>query len=435
MLRASLTATLMAALMIPAAGVALPQNPPYFPYPAREDITVEDCIPGAIAYLKNPYRGNLVLPGERVLIVTDRSVDPMSAEAFYVAAWRLGAKSVDVLTLQGRLDITDPKDVTVEQVLKDWWPQWVWDAAAAADRVLGLTFLDRVHVMHSLPGIVKEWEIENNTKFNMLWFVQNRERLATSARFPWEIQNAIVEKMYETLKGVKNLRMTDPNGTDLTWTFDDVTWPRYLAAFGDRPSSHAPRMHLASPPNMRGVFVSTKTHPGMIPRLEMRIEGGRIVELTGGGSLGDHMREAFEKYKDIHYPGFPGPGINWVEYVAWGWNPWIAPVSNAADLAWTGKFWGEELDQRAGTVHMGFGTSYGAQNYNFTLEHGIPVNHYDLYLMRPTLTADGKVLIDAGHLTLLDDPEIRAMAAKYGDPDEILRERWHPDQDPRYRDR
>lgn len=41
---------------------------------------------------------------------------------------------------------------------------------------------------------------------------------------------------------------------------------------------------------------------------------------------------------------------------------------------------------------------------------------------------DGKQfrMIDKGHLTLLDDPEIRKIAAKYGDPDEILKEKWIP---------
>jgi hypothetical protein len=43
-------------------------------------------------------------------------------------------------------------------------------------------------------------------------------------------------------------------------------------------------------------------------------------------------------------------------------------------------------------------------------------------------TEDGKTikLIDKGHLTTLDDPEIRNLAARYGNPDEVLREAWIP---------
>ena len=46
-----------------------------------------------------------------------------------------------------------------------------------------------------------------------------------------------------------------------------------------------------------------------------------------------------------------------------------------------------------------------------------------------TITAaDGQQvkLLDKGRLTTLDDPEIRRIAQKYGDPDELLREDWIP---------
>ena len=35
-------------------------------------------------------------------------------------------------------------------------------------------------------------------------------------------------------------------------------------------------------------------------------------------------------------------------------------------------------------------------------------------------------MIDKGRLAALDDPEVRALAAKYGDPDELLREDFIP---------
>ena len=35
-------------------------------------------------------------------------------------------------------------------------------------------------------------------------------------------------------------------------------------------------------------------------------------------------------------------------------------------------------------------------------------------------------MIEKGHLTALDDPEIRKLAAQYGDPDELLQEAWVP---------
>ena len=35
-------------------------------------------------------------------------------------------------------------------------------------------------------------------------------------------------------------------------------------------------------------------------------------------------------------------------------------------------------------------------------------------------------VIDKGHLTALDDPQVRDLAAKYGDPDRILAAEWSP---------
>ncbi|MFT5350048.1 MAG: hypothetical protein ACI9MF_000863, partial [Gammaproteobacteria bacterium] len=69
----------------------------------------------------------------------------------------------------------------------------------------------------------------------------------------------------------------------------------------------------------------------------------------------------------------------------------------------------------------------------FAEEHGYPHHHKDFVLFRPTLIVDGEVIIDKGHLLALDDPEIRAIAAKYGDPDTLLKQTWHADQDPRFK--
>ena len=35
-------------------------------------------------------------------------------------------------------------------------------------------------------------------------------------------------------------------------------------------------------------------------------------------------------------------------------------------------------------------------------------------------------VIDKGHLTVLDEPEVRSLASRYGNPDELLKEIWIP---------
>ena len=125
-------------------------GPPLYPYPAPQDITLEDIIPAAMDNLKQPGYVPGMQPGEKVLIISDRSVDPLTAEAFYVAAWRLGAGQVDTIMLQGRLDVTDPTELVREIFEKNPWPQWIWDAAAGYDRVVPLSFINPVNLMDAV---------------------------------------------------------------------------------------------------------------------------------------------------------------------------------------------------------------------------------------------------------------------------------------------
>jgi hypothetical protein len=57
--------------------------------------------------------------------------------------------------------------------------------------------------------------------------------------------------------------------------------------------------------------------------------------------------------------------------------------------------------------------------------------HLHVHLLFPTVTVRTKAgehltVIEQGRLTALDDPEVRELARKHGDPDELLRENWIP---------
>ena len=65
------------------------------------------------------------------------------------------------------------------------------------------------------------------------------------------------------------------------------------------------------------------------------------------------------------------------------------------------------------------------------IEAGIPWAHVHIHTIFNTLvgiTGNGEKLtvIDKGHLTALNNAGVRAMAKKYGDPDELLSEAWVP---------
>ncbi len=75
------------------------------------------------------------------------------------------------------------------------------------------------------------------------------------------------------------------------------------------------------------------------------------------------------------------------------------------------------MTQVKGIIHASVGAALETPKHKF-------IRHFEL--MSPTLVADGKVVIREGHLTSLDDPEVRHIAQKRGEPDEILLEDWMP---------
>jgi hypothetical protein len=80
---------------------------------------------------------------------------------------------------------------------------------------------------------------------------------------------------------------------------------------------------------------------------------------------------------------------------------------------------------------MGFGTLWRSAEEKWAGENGILYGHLHIHLLFATFTITTKsgkeyTIIRNGRLTALDDPEVRELAKKYGDPDELLHEDWIP---------
>ena len=94
--------------------------------------------------------------------------------------------------------------------------------------------------------------------------------------------------------------------------------------------------------------------------------------------------------------------------------------------------------QKSGVIHWGIGILGVGQGepgreelVKFAQEENLHLSHLHIHTYFNTVEMeleDGQkiLLIDKGRLTALDDPEIRRIAAKYGDPDELLKELWIP---------
>jgi leucyl aminopeptidase (aminopeptidase T) len=226
------------------------------------------------------------------------------------------------------------------------------------------------------------------------------------AKFPNEVFWAIAKKVYSTIRNGKKVRVTSENGTDLS---------------GDVHPLHVTGLSrdIDPAPGLPGAF---NVWPG--GNCETHLEGdinGRIVydQLDGFGRLREpviltvehHWVTKIEGQKDavewLSKKAFEIKNANYFAETSTGLNP-KARIRRALK---EGSF---ELSRRAGTVHFGIGKST-------TLGGRIWADfHWDGLLFYPNYYVDDFCLIDRGHLTVLDDPEIRSLASKYGDPDKIL---------------
>ena len=166
--------------------------------------------------------------------------------------------------------------------------------------------------------------------------------------------------------------------------------------------------HVVVPEEANGVIAGTVGHMGgVIPHLTLTIKKGQVVKVEGGGLQGYLMNDIRERFKDVHLPYLPDPGWLYVFQLSMPVNP-----KNGARL-----------------IVWGFGAEiYIPDTEKYAAEHHIPITH-DFHLDNAFPTYEATVtggkkenLIEKGHLMLLDNPEVRAIASKYGDPDAILSE-------------
>ena len=410
--------------------------------PDRYKVTsVEQLLPGTRYYLEH---GTKVKKGEQVLIVDDsRTGDPLITEAWARAARERGA-IVDVVTLDLTSHRVNPEAGPMGSEPTSWWPTWLDNAIMKADATLVLAPININHGIRR-QTVEEKW---NRGRIGLPGNIYTREQLAFTkwTTYPAELDVALQRKLYEQTDvegGAKVIRITNQLGTDVTFTEDvDRNWIRQHFAY-DLNRIEVPLTHrmeymfihnkispgLSKKPDARGVIVTTSLPTGPTSPLKLFIENGQIVRVEGEGKTAVEWRDGIEKYKDVDY-GFPhGKGVAWVEGVYFGTNPKVIRPdffnSKYFEQQGSYNYWWCEI-KRSGFVHIGFGKGWSGLD---GMKEDLPTWHSDIFLPYPTVYVNGKKIVESGHLMLLDDPEIRRIAAKYGDADELLREEYVPDYD------
>jgi len=279
--------------------------------------------------------------------------------------------------------------------------------------------------------------------------------------YPGDVWRLVEERTIEPLGWIDRLEITDPEGTHLVCDLtEDMAerWARgvyqqgHLYMFPNQATGRFPYSVVEYPafqkkwnprsptPRPNGVIAGTANHAGHFPRVEVHLKDGYIREVKGGGVYGDAWREFlnYPKINELTYPYHDRPGY-WLLYeVALGTHPkfFKRPDENLRGENSTER-------NRSGVLHFGHGIrvhhgpdspEWAKEWVEFTTKNNLPNDHwfhvhtyFSTYRVRIRGTKDTWVtLISKGRMTSLDNPEIRALTSRYGDPKELLAEDWVP---------
>lgn len=377
---------------------------------------VEELLPTARKMVSREaasmYEGIEVKEGQKVLFINDFTADQLVVEALTRAIRERGAH-VDIIFLEGFPGLKDPVDLLDSMFSNNWYPDWAWAAANEADIVLLTAFLKEPHT--PVPPLSNKPFVDN-VEMTADLMISDYET------FPVEVRDTIDDVAWEKLANCSQVRWTDLEGTDITLNLKPEAWQKSIDGnmnrFGN-PYMHGHLMLPAPCLDMSGVFVTSSiTFGGPVPRTSLIIDGGRVVEVKGGGNFGDRLRESFEKYGDLASPKCPGPGINWITTVGICTHPKARQSPFYDDLAGSARIYAWTFGhRRSGVMHTSVGEGMASSNYKV-------IRHMDTYFN--TLVTEEETIIENGHLTALEDPRVRQVAAKYGDPDQLLEECWIP---------
>jgi len=405
-------------------------------------IDIQELMPNARALAEWPERrtshvgfvgyGNTTA-GHKVLIAVDREYDPAVPRAVALALREKGAL-VDTLWV----DMGDPdREFDDHDEIRASIRREPWEVNPR--RWEGLPFIEEFAarrgydlLIHGKGGPVPK----THYRYEQFPWLRSEHFASRATTYPLELHLLINRKTWQPIweKGRGGrARLRDREGTDLSWTYWEEYYDESHYGFSSTPR-HGHLFSHPTPPlipkeDAAGIVAGTTSHfARAFTRIQVELEGGQIVRAAGGGRYGDAWRDLLEEGKRIQYPCFPRPGLFYLWEVAIGTNPKISRPSHVERHSSGGFEWER---RRSGVIHMGFGTSWRGPEEQWAAERGLLYGHLHIHLLLPTLVVvarDGTeyVVIRDGRLTALDDQEVRTLAAKYGDPDELLKEDWIP---------
>ena len=367
-------------------------------------IRLKDIMKGA----RNVMDYAQVRRGEQVLLLADTLTPPLILEALVAALDQreanFGVMQISPPGLHWRAGEEPPTPVKA--------------AVYGADLVIEVLAMEA----QAFPRMQETSMVEHGTRMVVLFGITEDEMASPFAQFPYEVMHVLTRNVYDkwiagaTLPDLKpkSLRLTAANGTDLTATYD----PRYVVHTG---------------------FLFDKLVPGFWNVFVGATVGIELFQEVRGTIVFDGL------HGEEEYKALPPLGSDVV-------YPLNSPVSWEFDGKYCQIHGGPEADvMRAITARAGTQAAYILCEVAVGMHPQAPlsthptrhtgVTHYAIgstagraptpdkeyapvhthgHIRKVNLEIDGEPIIEQGRLLALDDPEVVAVASKYGDPRVIL---------------
>ena len=311
-----------------------------------------------------PYRLN-VTPEQRLLIVTDSSVESLLVQSFVAGARALDLDVAVVTTLPVEFHHAEPNPIATA-------------AAREADVVHLLTSKGQLHAdgWETCMGLGKRLIASEELTVEAL--------SSGAATADYDAINRLGERIYEILNAGRQLTITTQEGTNLS--ADISGRPPWLAAGRARDNPGILFNGCAFPDGECGiapieesiqgeiVWDTTMHHLGRLREpVRATVVNGRVVDVSGA------QAEELKEYVDAY-----GDERSWiVAETSIGLNPGARITGNV------------RTDKKLlGSAHIAIGNNAAAGGSNPSR------THIDGIIRRPTWTVDGDVVVEAGRIVV-----------------------------------
>lgn len=356
-------------------------------------LEVADLIPGAM----NMIEAADIRKGESIMLLADRRSDPQSIEATTTALKAIGAVPMTLITepipRYGVVPFAAMEAMRHVDTVVWMWPVFI-------------TFTESMMQRAKETGQARETsgtqlQQQRHRPYHVYFEAAPGVLAQDFAKFPNEVLWQIAEKMRDAVSVGSVVELKNDRGTNLRATFDGEKLYGLQFRAGDPPG----RCHF--PWGRCGIYDGSgeadgvvelncvQGIPGALPEpMRWVIKDGWIVECTGGEAA-EHANWLFKKV----------PGSNKFVEVMVGYHPKASLERGLADpMHW-------EVNARM--PWAGLGTGRGNALFR----------HIDGGVFNTRVYVDGRKITDNdGRIVdeITSHPDVRAVAEKYGDPDDVL---------------